>query len=172
MIEVTQTILHRPPDQIGNCFSACIASIFEIPIEDVPHFAKDSMHPDPAESNRRWIKAINEWLEQFGCYFMEIGGYDDTAEALRGYHTIMGQSPRGRHAIVGLDGKAIWDPHPARTGLVSIDSFGIFISLFPSDLWHQAKEKEQQKEFFRGLAGRTMPTVRAMQKEACGCGHE
>lgn len=42
---------------MGDCLRACVASIFELPIEQVPHFAA-------AEPN--WFNAIQRWLRPMG----------------------------------------------------------------------------------------------------------
>lgn len=50
MIHVKQTRTYEGPEYRGNCYSACVASIFELPIDRVPdlHGGGDS--------------ALNEWL--------------------------------------------------------------------------------------------------------------
>jgi hypothetical protein len=42
---------------MGDCIRACIASIFELPIEEVPHFA---------ESPRGWFRSLQDWLRPMG----------------------------------------------------------------------------------------------------------
>lgn len=59
MIPVVQSIVGsgadgQPP---GDCVRACVASIFELPIDRVPHFT------DGAEP---WIWAMEKWLAPFG----------------------------------------------------------------------------------------------------------
>lgn len=63
MIPIHQTIID--PDQ-GNCFPACLASILEIELDQVPHFLKlygrDEMN-----------QKANEWLEEnFGLRLIRV----------------------------------------------------------------------------------------------------
>lgn len=59
MIPVMQQIVGdglegRP---IGDCLRACVASIFELPLLDVPHFA---------ELGPGWFQVMLEWLRPMG----------------------------------------------------------------------------------------------------------
>ena len=98
----------------GNCVAACIASILEIAISEVPH--SPYMH----DENRLC------WLESMG--WVMSWDYEGSAEFERkGYCIITGVSPREQvrhdvsfplnHAVVGLDGMMVFDPHPSREGL-------------------------------------------------------
>ena len=51
MIPVNQTTFNTK----GNCFEACIASMLEIDLNQVPFFSKDN-----------WYKECNEWLHRRG----------------------------------------------------------------------------------------------------------
>ena len=53
MKPVDQTILTAPG---GNCFAACVASILELPLADVPNFC----------SEERWWNALQIWLCAIG----------------------------------------------------------------------------------------------------------
>lgn len=104
----------KPVDQTtfgqgtGNCFSACVASVLELAIADVPYF----------------MGAGDEWFSEFvaWCAKRQIDVDFSTAfPAPAGAHVIVGgTSPRtgGGHACVALDGAIVHDPHPDRTGLV------------------------------------------------------
>lgn len=106
MHEVTQTILHDPP-KIGNCFQAALASVLELPIDDVPHFM---LHGD-------WFLRLQGWLADRGlCYLYDV--HPQYSEYW-GYHLISGLSERGvRHTCVGRAGALVFDPHPSRAGLL------------------------------------------------------
>lgn len=61
MIPVVQSIVGngkggRPH---GDCFRACVASIFELPLDAVPHFGAT----DPPSG---WFTAVQEWLRPMG----------------------------------------------------------------------------------------------------------
>ena len=128
MIPVTQTILLGDPSgERGNCFAACIASILELPIEQVPNFCN---HDD-------WRLRTNEWLSLRGLAYLDVNLVGDARDELVrfwGYHVISGDGPRGvRHAVVGLRGEIVWDPHPTRAGLLDGPEawdYGLFVRTF------------------------------------------
>ncbi len=38
MTPLTQRYLHNPPETYGDCYRACIASLLDLGLDDVPHF--------------------------------------------------------------------------------------------------------------------------------------
>jgi hypothetical protein len=116
MIEVTQTILHlETPGRYGNCLQAAVASLLELPIEDVPHFAQY----DNADHALLWWDALVGWVHQAGW---EAAWLDEApGEELC---IIGGKSPRGvNHVCVGRGDVVVWDPHPSRDGLLSVEDW-------------------------------------------------
>lgn len=102
----------KPVDQRGDsdCFRACVASILEYDLEDVPLWED---HPD-------WFVDVVRWGRIRGFRVTTIAR-QNLPEDL---HVIAGgDSPRGPwgHAVVwlgGPDGRIVHDPHPSRAGLV------------------------------------------------------
>jgi len=104
----------KPVDQTrfvvgeGNCFSACVASLLGLGIDDVPFFM--------GEDN--WDEALLEWCAARGV------GVDFSTQfpAPRGTLCIVGgESPRYKangHSVIARDGVVIHDPHPDRSGIV------------------------------------------------------
>lgn len=81
MIPVEQTIVGGPnvePDKQGNCLAACIASIFELPIEEAPHdIASDE-----------WWSVVRQWMLARGLDIESVVGWPtrgDLAPLLNGY---------------------------------------------------------------------------------------
>lgn len=109
MSTVTQTILAGQEEGVyGNCVQAAVASMLDLPIASVPHFA----HFD------WWKGALEFWARGKGLTCHWVHG-DTIPDHLA---MVCGKSARGLgHAVVGEAGSIIWDPHPDRTGLVSID---------------------------------------------------
>jgi hypothetical protein len=108
MIPVDQTIL-KPP--LGNCYAACIASIFEVSIDEVPS-------PIGDEGLTRWSDYEARLQDQF---FASRGIYTVLSTVAKdwtppGYTILSAISPRGdyEHAVVCLDGIIVHDPHPRR----------------------------------------------------------
>lgn len=106
MKTVDQTIV----GENGNCMAACIASLLEIEIDEIPNLSEEG-----------WLSRLNEWLGNFGLFYMELSLPQTYWSGMKywGYHTICGKSPRGLlHAVVGLQGKMVHDPHPEKSGLI------------------------------------------------------
>ena len=129
MIPVEQTKLHAPANGvIGDCFSATLASLLHLPIEDIPLFA----------AMDAWQIELNKWLDKYGLTFllMDYGdgqwikdcGLSDT------YGEVSGPSPRFPdefHATVGFGGQCIFDPHPEGKGVLAQKYVGYFICKYP-----------------------------------------
>jgi hypothetical protein len=105
---VDQQYLQGNPQGIsGDCVRACVASILDMPLTDVPHFVQ--LHGE------RWADAFVEWCEAMGFHVDWQFGFIATDEPAM----LAGPSPRvGRHAVVIQHGKIIHDPHPSRLGLL------------------------------------------------------
>ncbi len=103
MIPIEQTICTAPG---GNCFAACVASILELLLEEVPNFQS----PDWLEEWQKWLRPRNLGLLHFGHRL------DPDAFIPRGYAILGADSPRGDwlHAVVTYDGAICWDPSPDR----------------------------------------------------------
>ncbi len=114
-----------------NCFAACVATLLEIPIEQVPT-ACDGMTWD-------W-EAFQQWLNrQYDAQCLEILlDYEQSRlyPVFAGIECILtGESPRdclsGQHAVVGrfvgLEGfEVLHDPHNSGAGIVGDPTFATF----------------------------------------------
>lgn len=132
-----------------DCLRTCIASIFQVPYEDVPPFTSD-WGPDEemrGGKSRGWAQEceMNEWLGRRGLGFIRLPNPWLALE--RGKQGAMlpwgiciaeGKSPRGQwdHAVVadarGCGGMVhaliVHDPHPSRAGLAGDpESFVCFV---------------------------------------------
>lgn len=134
MIPVKQNLFgHRK----GNCFAACVASILEIPLEDVPNFGvmdNFKLHLQEFLATRGYMVIHMEFFLANECEKGELNtayvGYNDL-------HVILaGLSPRPRddgqkmyHAVVGVHSgfgfKVVHDPHPENTGLAA-PPYGVY----------------------------------------------
>lgn len=119
----------KPQDQTtfgapgGNCFSACIASILDMPVDKVPYFMSD----DPL--GREWIAKLANWLRPRGLYPMIL-----TSQAnVPGIHVVHGDSPRGvgGHAVVGMGDMIVHDPHPSRAGIRNVRERTVLVPYEP-----------------------------------------
>ena len=126
MRPVSQTRIHgwendQPP---GNCFQACLASIFECEIDDVPDEAvhwKPGMSIDGDSYRLHWSDIIN-WLAERNLTLVGPVEYGEAkVEPLQNVWCIISgmslRDPSVRHAVVGLGDSVKHDPHPSRKGL-------------------------------------------------------
>lgn len=130
MIPVTQTVLHDPENgKFGNCFSAVLASLLHLPIEEVPLFI------DPVS----WRRDLNTWLRPYGLAYLDLASWSFkevfAEQGISGcFHEVAGVTERFTdvyHACVAYDGETIFDPHPSSAGLKETESCGFFIALEP-----------------------------------------
>lgn len=141
MIPVLQTIFadpergdgHNAEGIAGNCYQAALASVLELPLEQVPHFAQDGVHR--CESSGEWLTArglVRSFYDGDARlalrYPLRVEPGTDfwgtPVESLVGALGA-GPSPRGpwRHVVV-LDpetGDMLHDPHPSGAGVLEVD---------------------------------------------------
>lgn len=119
MIPVTQDKFGK---QEGNCLMACAASILEKPLRDCPDLA--------AGVDEQWWEKISAFLRE-NCYYaiyLSTSLLKDAVPA--GYSIATGPAARGLlHCCVALDGAVVHDPHPDRSGLLSIEYYLAFVPI-------------------------------------------
>lgn len=118
----------------GNCMSACLASILELPIEVVPNFF------DAGPDDSDWWNALRAWLRQFGLGIITLT-FESPAQwtnlRLAGYHIVSGPSPRlegMHHATVWHAGQMVHDPHPDGTGIAKPETLDMLYLIEPASL--------------------------------------
>lgn len=118
MQKVYQTKFHGETTR-GNCLAACLASLFDVSISDLPKF--EDM------GQEEWINAMLQWVNGRG-YDLEVYRSNPGGELARGMHYMaIGFSQRGvRHSVIYRDGFMVHDPHPEGGGLVKVDSYWVF----------------------------------------------
>jgi len=126
MKPIYQTIFD---DVLGDCFRACVASIFEFSIEDMPNFWEQTQDPHEFwRLNDSWTK------EHLGYSCISFCFEKVHLHLIDGMLCVaLAKSPRGDvdHAVVWKDG-IVHDPHPSNAGLAEEpDTFTIFIALNP-----------------------------------------
>lgn len=115
----------EPDKQRGNCLSAVVASLLELPIEDVPNFVQN--HVDTG-GERDWWNELHAFIDQHDhqmCYLRASSGGTFPAPEPDEYYTVTGKSPRDPaiyHIVIYQNGHMVFDPHPDRTGLTTIDA--------------------------------------------------
>lgn len=127
MIPVMQTVF----GETGNCFSACLASVLEIELSEVPNFFEGI---DPKD-NKAWWSALRSWLNPLNLDVMSVGITLNALEEYKNaYLLVGGSSPRGNflHAVIYHGGEMVHDPHESRAGILSIDCADLIFLVDPS----------------------------------------
>ncbi|MGB3443968.1 MAG: hypothetical protein WBA97_34970 [Actinophytocola sp.] len=109
---VTQTILAGTPGRQGNCLQAAVATILNLPLDDVPHFV---------ELDESWSEALAAFATRHGYATVWTDGYHPAP------HLGLAFGPTIRDAdivhAIAVHGQDYWDPHPSRAGLTSVTTY-------------------------------------------------
>lgn len=124
MTPVDQLVLHDPP-ALGDCLRACVASVLDLPGQEVPHFVQigADVHGDTEDDGVAWYQEMQRFLAAHGldvlwCSIDQVDEY--LPWSVMDVCMLQGPSPRGdfSHIVVGRpDGTILHDPHPSRDGL-------------------------------------------------------
>jgi hypothetical protein len=114
MIKVYQT---RYGKEKGNCYQACLASVLELPLEDVPDFC--NLYKEPFGA---WQIEANKWLRQFGLATITCSNDfsdSDMKERFRDcYLIVTGKNSNGiNHCVVWQNGKTVHNPNKNCKGI-------------------------------------------------------
>ena len=131
MNPVDQTILHDPESgRFGNCYSACLASLLERPIEEFDLFhelytawgAKYESGQTVSFAER--MAPMWHLAGKFGVLLVAVDVTHLGQFRPAGFSIANGPSERGvDHSCVAFDGVIVHDPHPSRAELVEIQSY-------------------------------------------------
>lgn len=108
MRQVTQTILEPDPQgRPGNCLQAAVASLLDLDLDEVPHFA---------EHQHDWVLCLRGFAALHGYDVWRRNPDRDVPFGIGAGKTVRGTT----HAVVWRDGAMAWDPHPSRVGLTQV----------------------------------------------------
>lgn len=154
MIGVKQTIM-KPPS--GNCLAACVASILELGIDEVPNFI---LHGEG------WLDALNRFLFTRGLY----ANYEAFRYNQKGYWIACvadRHDGQRRHCLVMLDQDVAWDPSPVSHldqwhSTLAMITFGV---LDPTEVAAEPLLRARLREFYRNRRQEAQ-AVKKINKEA------
>lgn len=113
------------PDGWGNCQSAAMASLLDLPLDQVIDTA------DAAVREAGFWHSVGKWLADRGLKIVNVFPEDDL-DCLKGKYSIgCGPSPRGPfwHSVVCKNGVMVFDPHPSDDGLLSIERHDLIVPM-------------------------------------------
>ena len=140
----TQDLLAARPDGHtadglpGNCLQAAVASLLDLDVDAVPHFA---VYVNWFGAMRRWARTRDADFTYFPIpvpdqYAEAWAWYQDWGREHQAYVLLSGPSPRGPfwHVVVGnVDLETVHDPHPSRAGLLEVRDVIAYCQPFKPD---------------------------------------
>lgn len=118
-------VMQSGPD---DCISACLASVLEIPLKEVPRFFEIA-----GADETEWWRAIKAWLATRGWGVINIDCNAFKLRRIDGYLIVAGESARGLgHSTVWHKGKMIHDPHPEQSGIKEPREIDLLYPLDPA----------------------------------------
>lgn len=101
-------------EEVGDCVRACTASILDLPLEEVPHFVKDTPGPD-------WYPQWEKFMREHGREVFMFNVPWEKPPVFTNYYLASGITERGtKHMVVMRQGEVAHDPHPDGNGLTEI----------------------------------------------------
>lgn len=122
----------RRNDYNGNCWAAAIASILEVPLEEVD-IDLAACDPDTFEE-RWWVEMNTHLIRRHGVILVAYSALEYPAP--KGYAVGIGPSkslPNVGHAVVVLNGKMVHDPSPARLGVDKFEAWEVIVEVGSKD---------------------------------------
>ena len=105
--------------KFGNCVQSCVASLFDLPLSQVPHFVT---------YGNEMMCVLRDFCDSHGYKFSGIkknpNECDLKFEGVNGFYIIGGKSPRNKygHAVIYKDGMPFFDVHPDNTFTRTIEN--------------------------------------------------
>lgn len=142
MIPVKQLYRHDPPTTWGDCHRAAIASILELPCEDVPHFGAPVMRDTWKKHEREFL--LNHGLVPVSIAFEGSSGFKSFLNAMAvlnpdTYWLLGGTSGNDvGHTVVILNGEIAHDPAIDDSGIIGPMEDGFYWGTFlcPASIVH------------------------------------
>lgn len=121
MKAVKQTKFGNPE---GNCLAACIASLLECDLDEVPNQATAK------RDGKHWFDLYNDFLRDRGLGLVLVDTPVPVCVPKDCYYIASGQSARGlMHSVIHLNGELVHDPHPDGTGIRAIEDYLFIVRL-------------------------------------------
>lgn len=111
----------------GNCMQACLASLLELALDQVPNFV---------EYRSRWHDKYVEFCRSYGVYPLYFPAEAvESPEVFQGYYDLSVETERSLlHSVIAKDGQIIHDPYPGGSTITKIVGYTIFVSLLDPEI--------------------------------------
>lgn len=119
---------------IGNCYTACVASILEVSLEELSEHERLYQEYARAHEERRY-KERDDWFDRLRGEQWRLGFIPVVIPHFykpKGYAIKSGMGSRGLlHCCVALDGEIVHDPHPSDEKLTTVEDYEVLLSVVP-----------------------------------------
>lgn len=107
------------PNELGNCVAACVASILELPLKEVPNFC----------IKETWWNDLKEWLTKRGYLFCYVNDDGTNVKDLDIYYICSTKNPQKDwdHVVVCKKGKMVHNPFPNGGVIECSDQYKIIL---------------------------------------------
>ena len=122
-----------PEAEQGNCMAACLASIFEVSLDEIPDFAGSI-------TGGGWFFRLQEWLkvQNLSLLMLPASPFDlPTGYAMAAVLSRILAKPEDGHMIVVKNGLPVHDPNrqvPRRVDEYTVTEYWAFTVIDPSKL--------------------------------------
>jgi hypothetical protein len=132
----------------NDCFTACLATLFQVPYELIPRFLNDLGDTVNHSGHvvTTWEDAVHPWLNSIGMEIMYIHTDKEHIKTIKGYVIVAGLSytesmkaKNVHHAVIYKDGELWHDPKPYPTGVIEPEYIDL---IYPISLIGLAKIQE------------------------------
>jgi hypothetical protein len=111
------TTISAESNEYGDCIRACVASVFEIPAQAVPHFSSDGETAPDSDGEMPWVKRLRVWARDAGFepMFCTIQAPEQHwPPALLNFHhmRLLQTEQGGDHWVVYFRDNMVHDPSP------------------------------------------------------------
>ena len=113
----------------GNCFAACVASILEVSIDEVPWLEDPENWQDYSLRLNNYLKERHD-LKLFAFGFESITSHFPDA-LTDGYYIVSGKIHGGlEHSVVHKNGELVHDSNPKKNKIIELECIYLFIKIF------------------------------------------
>ena len=127
MIPVNQTKIFPPEHtHVGNSFQACLASILETSITEIPPFG-EAAALDWGEWTE-WLKSkgLISWIMPFNPTYFKVNA-DKVVGHFIGYKILIRDEVEKRSAIIIDEGQIVHDPYATDESVKKLIDSGVFV---------------------------------------------
>jgi hypothetical protein len=113
----------------GNCFAACVASILEVSIDEVPWLKEPENWEDYSLRLNNYLKEKHN-LKLFAFeYDLVTNHYPDILTD--GFYIVSGKIEGGlEHSVIYKNGELVHDSNPKKNKIIKLEYIYLFIKIF------------------------------------------